>query len=105
MWIGDWVRGPISGDLRNSNKSAIKNHQSTTNQQSEIIKSITFIMPVLVNIGLLATCRDEGGQDAIHAIPQAALAWRGTDIEWVGHAAALPNEYRDEERVDAGGRL
>jgi imidazolonepropionase len=62
-------------------------------------------MPVLSNIGLLATCRDEGGQDAIHTIPQAALAWRGTDIAWVGPADALPREYRDDERIDAKGRL
>jgi imidazolonepropionase len=62
-------------------------------------------MPVLVDIGLLATCRDEGGQGAIHQIPHAALAWRGTDIAWVGPAAALPNEYRDDERIDAEGRL
>jgi imidazolonepropionase len=62
-------------------------------------------MPVLTNIGVLATCRDEGGQGAIHAIPQAALAWRGTDIAWVGPADALPHEYRDDERIDAQGRL
>jgi imidazolonepropionase len=62
-------------------------------------------VPVLTNIGFLATCRDEGGQDAIHAIPQAALAWRGTDIAWVGPADALPHEYRDDERIDAQGRL
>jgi imidazolonepropionase len=64
-----------------------------------------FLMPVLMNIGLLASCRDEGGQDAIHTIPQAALAWRGTEIVWVGPAEALPGEYRDEERIDARGRL
>jgi imidazolonepropionase len=62
-------------------------------------------MPVLVNIALLATCRDEGPQDAIHTIPQAALAWRGTELGWVGPEAALPGEYRTDERVDAGGRL
>jgi imidazolonepropionase len=62
-------------------------------------------MPVLSNIGLLATCRDEGGQDAIHTIPQAALAWRGSHIAWVGPADALPREYRDDERIDAQGRL
>ena len=62
-------------------------------------------MPVLTNIGLLAACRDEGGQEAIHPIPQAALAWRATDIAWVGPAAELPNEFRGEERIDAGGRL
>jgi imidazolonepropionase len=62
-------------------------------------------MPVLTNIGLLASCRDEGGQDEIHPIPQAALAWRGADITWVGPASALPNEYRDDARIDAEGRL
>jgi len=62
-------------------------------------------MPVLTNIGLLASCRDEGGQDAIHPIPQAALVWRGADIAWVGSANALPSEYRDDERIDAKGRL
>jgi imidazolonepropionase len=59
----------------------------------------------LTNIGLLASCRDEGGQDEIHPIPQAALAWRGADITWVGPASALPNEYRDDARIDAEGRL
>lgn len=62
-------------------------------------------MSVLVNIGLLATCREEGGQDAIHPIPHAALAWRGTDIAWVGPATALPSEYRSDEIIDAAGRL
>jgi imidazolonepropionase len=62
-------------------------------------------MPVLTNIGLLASCRDEDGQDAIHPVPQATLAWRGADIAWVGPAEALPNEYRDDERIDAEGRL
>jgi len=62
-------------------------------------------MPVLLNIGLLATCRDEGAQDAIHAIPQAALAWRGTEIAWVGPEAALPDDYRVDERLNAEGRL
>ena len=62
-------------------------------------------MPRLTNIGLLACCRDEGGQGAIHTIPRAALAWRGTDIAWVGPAEGLPDEYRNEERIDAGGGL
>ena len=62
-------------------------------------------MPVLINVALLATCRDEGGQDAIHAIPHAALAWRDSTITWVGPERALPEEYRAEERIDAGGRL
>jgi imidazolonepropionase len=62
-------------------------------------------MPLLTNIGLLASCREDGGQDAIHTIPRAALAWRGTDIAWVGSAEALPHEYRDDERINAQGRL
>src|SRR4030095_1252654 len=62
-------------------------------------------MPVLTNIGLLASCRDEGGQDAIHPITHAALAWRGTDIAWVGPGEAVPDEYRDDERIGAEGRL
>ena len=62
-------------------------------------------MPLLTNIGLLASCREEGGQDAIHTIPRAALAWRETDIAWVGSAEALPHEYADDERIDAQGRL
>jgi imidazolonepropionase len=62
-------------------------------------------MSVLTNIGLLATCRDEGGQEAIHPIPRAALAWRGTHISWVGPAAALPNEYLSDEQIDADGRF
>jgi imidazolonepropionase len=62
-------------------------------------------VPVLINIGLLACCRDQGGQGAIHTIPQAALAWRGTTIAWLGPADALPNEYHVDERIDAEGRL
>ena len=62
-------------------------------------------MPVLANIGLLASCRDEGGQGVIHAIARAALVWRGSDIIWVGPESSLPQEYREDERVDAEGRL
>jgi imidazolonepropionase len=62
-------------------------------------------MPILTNIGLLACCREEGGQDEIHTLRHAALAWRGADIAWVGSAAAIPSEYRDDERINAEGRL
>jgi imidazolonepropionase len=62
-------------------------------------------MTVLTNIGLLATCRDEGGQDAIHAIPRGALAWRGEHITWIGPETALPDAYRAEEQIDAERRL
>jgi imidazolonepropionase len=63
-------------------------------------------MKVLANIGQLATCRAEGGQGDIHAVPQAAMAWDDVGvIRWVGSEKELPAEYRRAERLDAGGRL
>src|SRR5919107_1592725 len=63
-------------------------------------------MKVLTNISQLATCRAEGGQGEGHVIPNAALAWdpAGT-IRWVGAGSDLPADFRDAERIDAGGRL
>jgi imidazolonepropionase len=61
---------------------------------------------VLTNIGQLATCRAEGGQDNIHALPDAAMAWDDQGvIRWVGPERELPAEYRRSERFEAGGRL
>jgi imidazolonepropionase len=62
-------------------------------------------MNVLANIGQLATCRAEGGQDNIHSIPNAAMAWDDSVIQWVGPEKQLPPKYREAERLDAGGRL
>ncbi len=62
-------------------------------------------MPVLIDIASLAVCRMDGGQAALHAIPDAALAWSGGTIRWAGPAADLPAEYAGEERQSAGGRL
>lgn len=63
-------------------------------------------MKALANIGQLATCRAEGGQGDIHAIPQAAIVWDDDGvIRWVGLEKELPTEYRRAERMDAGGRL
>jgi len=62
-------------------------------------------MKVLANIGQLATCRAEGGQGDIHAIPNAAMAWDNGVIKWVGSEKDLPAAYRGAERIDAGGRL
>lgn len=62
-------------------------------------------MTVLRNIGLLATCRPAGGQGEIHLIPQAAVAWDGQTIRWVGPEAELPAEHARGETLDAGGRL
>lgn len=62
-------------------------------------------MPFLKNISYLATCRPEGGQSDIHPIWNAAVAWRGDRIEWVGPEAELPAEFQLEPSFDAGGRL
>jgi imidazolonepropionase len=60
---------------------------------------------VLRNIGLLATCRGEGPQAELHAVPEAALAWNGPLIAWAGPERDLPEAYRAAGTEDAGGRL
>jgi imidazolonepropionase len=60
---------------------------------------------LLENISQLATCRAEGAQGEIHPIADAALAWDGDTIRWVGPRAELPADYRSAERLDAGGGL
>ena len=62
-------------------------------------------MPLLNNIGLLASCLPAGPQSELHAIRDAALVWEGDVISWVGAEADLPPEYHRESRQDAGGRL
>jgi imidazolonepropionase len=62
-------------------------------------------MKVLANISQLATCRAEGRQGDVHAIPDAAMAWDEGVIKWVGAEKELPTAYRGAERFDAGGRL
>ncbi|MGE3616956.1 MAG: imidazolonepropionase [Gemmatimonadales bacterium] len=62
-------------------------------------------MPVLANIGTLYRCLPEGGQDAVHPVPRAAVAWRGERIGWAGPEADLPAEWAGEERLDAGGAI
>lgn len=62
-------------------------------------------MPVLHNIGQLATCRPGGAQGELHPVHDAALAWREGRIAWCGPEAALPEAYRDEPPLDAGGGL
>lgn len=60
-------------------------------------------MKLLENITQLATCRAEGGQGEIHAIPDAALVWEGGLVRWVGPRRELPADYERAERLDAGG--
>jgi imidazolonepropionase len=62
-------------------------------------------VPALTNIGVLAACRRDGGQDAIHLICDAALAWEGGRITWVGHQSELPHQYGGADIIDARGRL
>lgn len=62
-------------------------------------------MPILTNIGTLATCRASGGQAAIHPVDAAALVWQGETIRWVGAREALPEKYTGEPMHDAGGAL
>jgi imidazolonepropionase len=62
-------------------------------------------MPVLKNIGRLATCRAAGGQGDVHPIAAAALAFRGGRITWVGPERDLPASEDDGDAWDARGRL
>ena len=64
-------------------------------------------MTVLGNIGLLATCRAGGGPEELHPVRDAAVAWEGEEISWVGPESELPGRFRgDGTRVlDAGGCL
>ena len=62
-------------------------------------------MPILKNIGFLATCKDEGGQGDIHPIKNAAIAWQKDIISWVGSESDLPSEYEDEESFAADGKM
>lgn len=62
-------------------------------------------MPVLTNIGFLATCEDEDGQSDIHPIKNAAIAWEEDTISWVGSESDLPSEYEDKEQLDADEKM
>ncbi|NNG16164.1 MAG: imidazolonepropionase [Gemmatimonadales bacterium] len=62
-------------------------------------------MPILRNIGTLATCRADGAQGDIHSIHDAALVWEEGRIVWMGPEAELPALDDARESWDAGGRL
>lgn len=62
-------------------------------------------MPVLTNIGCLATCASPGGQGDIGILRDAAVAWRDGVFTWVGPAGEIPGEHASDEAGDAGGRL
>jgi imidazolonepropionase len=62
-------------------------------------------MKVIRNIGTLATCRFEGAQHEIHAIPNAAMARKNGTIDWIGPDSDLPEKYSGIESLDARGDL
>jgi len=62
-------------------------------------------MPVLTNIGTLARCLPGGLQSELHLLHDAALAWEGERLHWVGLERDLPAALRGWPREDAGGRL
>ncbi len=61
-------------------------------------------MPVLTNIGCLATCPDNNDQSGIQLIFNAAVAWRQSEITWVGHKNSLPLSQNDGTIYDAFGK-
>jgi imidazolonepropionase len=63
------------------------------------------VMPVLRNIGCLATCGRAGGQGEVHNIRAAALVWEGRELLWVGPERDLPSGYDTLTTYDAGSRL
>lgn len=62
-------------------------------------------MPVLRNIGQLATCAAPGGQGKIHVIKNAALVWEGDRILWVGREQEVPDKYADLPQHEAKQKL
>lgn len=62
-------------------------------------------MRVLRNIGLAATCRPEGDQSAVHAVPDAALVWHEDQIVWIGPERELPSDFSSLPSDDAAHRL
>jgi imidazolonepropionase len=61
-------------------------------------------MPVLRNIGVLATCVGPEQGD-VGLVERAAVAWRDGIIAYVGPEAELPEVWSRDEVMDAGGRL
>lgn len=62
-------------------------------------------MPVLTHIEQLATCPPENPQSDAGLIGDAAIAWTGDTIRWVGRRNQLPAEFNDETQIDGKGRL
>ena len=61
-------------------------------------------MPLLTDISHLYTCAGDAQGEVGH-IADAALAWEGDTIRWVGPEKELPAEFATWEREDAEGRI
>lgn len=61
-------------------------------------------MPLLTDIGSLATCSSADPGDA-GVISDAALAWSGSEIIWAGPERDLPADLREQPAISVGGRL
>lgn len=62
-------------------------------------------MTVLRNIRSLATCAAGLGPSDAGLVENAALVWQDDRIEWVGREEDLPEEFRREWMMDAGGAI
>jgi imidazolonepropionase len=62
-------------------------------------------MTILTNISQLATCRPQGAQGDLHIITNAAVAWDGDTISWVGSEKDLPENFKTHPKIDANKRL
>lgn len=62
-------------------------------------------MPVLLDIATLVTGKMPRGPGHLDLVPDAAIAWQGDRIAWVGPAADLPAVFAREERHSARGGL
>ncbi len=62
-------------------------------------------MPVLKEISILYTCAPDGAQHEIHPVRDAALAWEGDRVQWVGPASQLPSRYAGEPNHSAHGHI
>lgn len=62
-------------------------------------------MPVLTDIRLLATPVRGARQGTLHLMADAALAWHGHEITWVGPRQLLPPSHDDGVKASAEGGL
>lgn len=62
-------------------------------------------MPVLVDIGQLASPVPGAPQGELRVIDDAALAWRGREVAWLGPRRDLPHDFDADPRCSARGRL